>query len=662
MTFATTTLVQVPDPASYRPEPGSIPVDPGVYRFFDDNRQVIYVGKAKNLRNRLNSYFADRFSLHPRTRSMVTTAAGVDWVVVANEVEALQLEYSWIKSYEPRFNVKYTDDKSYPYLAVTVGEEFPRVTVMRGERRKGVRYFGPYSHAWAIRDAVDQLLRVFPIRSCSKGVFRRAQVSGRPCLLGHIGKCSAPCVGRVTEQEHRQIVEDFCSFVAGDANRHIKELEKKMRSAAAAEDFETAARHRDDVFALQKALEKNTVVFNDATDADVLAMAEDELQAAVQVFHVRSGRVTGQRRFIVERTDVVSSEELAQQILLRQYGEADPSAIPREILISQEPTDSADVRAWLSERRAAKVSVRRPKRGDKRALMETVLKNAQQSLAQHKRKRIGDLTIRAQALEDLQAALELESAPLRMEGYDISTLQGKDTVGSMVVFEDGLPRSSDYRRFTVSAENASSDLASLTEVLTRRFKRYLREREDATDLDIPGEQPAQVTKRRSFAYPPQLVMVDGGPAQAAAARQALDALGMDDVAVCGLAKRLEEIWLPDAESPVILSRSSPALHVLQQLRDEAHRFAIAGHRKKRSSRTKQSELDGVPGLGPAKRKALMAHFRTLKAIRAASNAELEAVDGVGPALAVAIKDYFAGGGTGSAPVINLTTGEILDPD
>ncbi|MCH9815731.1 MAG: excinuclease ABC subunit UvrC [Actinomycetia bacterium] len=646
-------------PASYRPEPGTIPVEPGVYRFWDVDGRVIYVGKAKNLRSRLSSYFVDSRNHHQRTAAMVTTAARVDWVVVANEVEALQLEYSWIKTYEPRFNVKYTDDKSYPYLAVTVGEEFPRITVLRGDKRKGVRYFGPYSHAWAIRETVDQLLRVFPARTCSKGVFRRANISGRPCLLAYIGKCSAPCVGRVTPQEHRQIIDDFCSFVGGNASKHIRTRKIEMLAAAEAEDFEAAARVRDDLFALEKAMAKNAVVFNDETDADVIALAEDELQAAVQVFHVRSGRVVGQRGFVVDRVIPVPEDELVEQALLRIYGDVTDSAVPKEVLVSQLPPARSDMADWLTSRRGSRVELRRPQRGDKKDLMATVARNAEQSLAAHKRKRIGDLTTRGQALEALQKALDLVSAPLRIEGYDISTLAGSDTVGSMVVFEDGEPRTSDYRRFTISASNAASDLASLTEVLTRRFKRYLKERTDAADFELAGSE-AGGPGRRSFQYPPQLVMVDGGPAQVAAARAALDELGMDDVAVCGLAKRLEEIYLPDQRDPVVLSRASPALLLLQQVRDESHRFAIAGHRKKRSARAKGSLLDAVPGLGPAKRKTLLRHFRTTKAVQAASVAELQEVSGIGPSLAETIHTFFADGSTPSNDVVNLTTGEVIE--
>ena len=649
--------IDMPD---YRPEAGVVPEDPGVYRFLDDNGQVLYVGKARNLRSRLNSYFADPSNLHPRTARLVATASDVDWTVVGTEVEALQLEYTWIKEFEPRFNVKYTDDKSYPFLAITMAEEFPRVTVMRGAKRKGVRYFGPYSHAWAIRETVDQLLRVFPARTCSKGVFRRAAASGRPCLLGYIGKCSAPCVGRVTPQEHREIVEGFCAFLAGDAEPLMKDIEVRMRTAASDEDFETAARLRDDLFALRRALERNAVVLPDNTRADLLAMSGDELQGAVQVFHVRGGRITGQRGMILERALHLSDEELMEQALLRLYGDAEEADIPGEILVSHLPAEKSALAKWLGERRSAKVHIREPRRGAKRALMETVGKNADQALMLHKRKRVGDLTVRAKALEELQQALDLPSAPLRVEGYDISTLQGQDTVGSMVVFEDGLPRTSDYRRFTVTAENAQSDTGAMTEVVGRRFRRYLTERTEASDVELElDEGLAAPTKRRSFSYPPQLLVVDGAAAQASAAQQALDELGIDDIAVCGLAKRLEEIWLPGRSDPIILSRSSDALHLLQHLRDEAHRFAIAGHRKKRAARTRTSALDGVPGLGPAKRKALLRRMGSVKRIRAASAEELSEVPGIGPVLAEAVVQHLQTSSDTSERVANVSTGEIV---
>ncbi len=643
-----------------RPDPGTVPDEPGVYRFLGADGRVLYVGKAKNLRNRLNSYFST--GLHPRTEAMVSTASSVDWTVVATEVEALQLEYSWIKEYEPRFNVKYTDDKSYPFLAVTVGEDYPRIMVMRGAKRKGVRYFGPFSHAWAIRETVDQLLRVFPARTCSKGVFRRAEMSGRPCLLGYIGKCSAPCVGRVSMAEHRQIIDGFCSFVAGDTQPHLRRVERAMRDAAVGEDFETAARLRDDLFALQRALERNTVVLPDRTHADVLALASDELQGAVQVFHVRGGRITGQRGFMVERTLDQTDTELMEAALLRFYGDSDPASIPREVLVSEDlaRTELSD---WLSRRAGRRVTVKRPERGDKRALIETVGRNAGQSLALNKRRRVGDLTARAKAMEDLQQALGLASAPLRIEGYDISTMQGQDTVGSMVVFEDGLPRTGDYRRFTVSAANAHSDTDAMTEVVSRRFKRYLAERTDSSEVEIAGATDAATpVKRKGFSYPPQLLVVDGARAQAEAAQRALTELGIDDVAVCGLAKRLEEIWLPGDPDPIILSRSSEALHLLQNLRDEAHRFAIAGHRKRRSTRSNASVLDGIAGLGPARRKALLKRFGSVRAISAADEAQLAEVPGVGPALASTIAQHLHSQREEAAPAINLSTGEVVTTD
>ena len=646
---------------SLRPEPGEVPDEPGVYRFLDADRRVLYVGKAKNLRNRLNSYFAS--SLHPRTAAMVAAAASVDWTVVANEVEALQLEYSWIKEYEPRFNVKYTDDKSYPFLAVTVSEDYPRIMVMRGAKRKGVRYFGPYSHAWAIRETVDQLLRVFPARTCSKGVFRRAEMSGRPCLLGYIGKCSAPCVGRVTAEQHREIVDGFCSFVAGDTQPHLRRVEREMTEAAAREDFEAAARLRDDLFALRRALERNTVVLPDTTVADVVALASDDLQGAVQIFHVRGGRITGQRGFVVERTMEFTDADLLAQALLRFYGDTDPEALPRDILVSLDLTGESagtDLAQWMTQRAGRRVSIRRPERGDKKLLLETVQRNAEQSLALHKRRRTGDLTARARAMEDLQQALGMDSAPLRIEGYDISTLQGQDTVGSMVVFEDGLPRTGDYRRFTVSSEAAHSDLAAMQEVVGRRFRRYLSERSDSSEVEMAGtEGPTPVT-RKGFSYPPQLLVVDGGRAQAQAAAAALRELGIDDVVVCGLAKRLEEIWLPDEDDPVILSRSSEALHLLQNLRDEAHRFAIGGHRKKRAKRSTTSALDGIPGLGPARRKALLKHFGSVRALTAADPEELAGVPGIGPALAVSVSEHLRSRRDDAAPAVNLTTGEVIE--
>ncbi|MEV4247822.1 excinuclease ABC subunit UvrC [Streptosporangium canum] len=631
-------------PASFRPSPGSIPESPGVYRFRGAEGRVIYVGKAKNLRQRLNSYFADFAGLHPRTQTMLTTAVDVDWTVVGTEVEALQLEYSWIKEYDPRFNVKYRDDKSYPYLAVTMGEEFPRVQVLRGAKRKGTRYFGPYSHAWAIRETVDLLLRVFPIRSCSAGVFRRAGQIGRPCLLGYIDKCSAPCVSRVTAQEHRTLAEDFCDFMAGNTGRFMKRLEREMRRAAADQEYERAARLRDDIQALLRAMEKQAVVLGEGTDCDVVALAEDPLEAAVQVFYVRGGRIRGQRGWVVDKVEEAGPGELVEQFLLQMYGDATPEALPREVLVPVLPPDAEAVTELLSEHRKARVEIRVPQRGDKKSLMETVWRNAMESLKQHKLKRASDLTTRSKALQEVADALDLDQAPLRVECYDVSHIQGTDVVASMVVFEDGLARKSEYRRFSV--RSTEGDVASIYEVISRRFKRYLEERSATGELDAeagaePGIDP-ETGRPRKFAYPPNLVVVDGGPAQAAAAQRALDELGVDDVAVCGLAKRLEEVWLPGEDLPVILPRSSEALYLLQRVRDEAHRFAITYHRSKRSKSVKESALDEVPGLGPARRQALIKHFGSVKRLREATAAQICEIPGIGPATAETIVSALKG--------------------
>jgi excinuclease ABC subunit C len=636
----------VADPHGYRPAPGAIPESPGVYRFRDQRGRVIYVGKAKSLRQRLNSYFADFASLHPRTQAMLTTAAGVDWTVVSTEVEAFQLEYSWIKEFDPRFNIRYRDDKSYPYLAVTMGEEYPRVMVMRGAKRKGTRYFGPYSHAWAIRDTVDTLLRVFPVRTCSAGVFKRSGQIGRPCLLGYIGKCSAPCVKRISAEEHRALAEDFCDFMAGQTARFASRLEAEMREAARLEEFERAARLRDDLRALERAIEKQAVVFGDGTDADVIALAEDQLEAAVQVFYVRGGRVRGQRGWVLDKVEEVTTADLVETFLGQVYGDAPADAeainagLPREILVPELPPDPATMTQWLAGRRGGPVSLRVPQRGDKKALLEVVARNAAETLALHKTRRASDLTTRSKALNEIQEALGLDDAPLRIECYDVSNLQGTHVVASMVVFEDGLARKSEYRRFAVKGLDGTDDIAAIHEVVLRRFRRYLAEREKTGELDILGDpevpEPPIVSGQKKFAYPPNLVVVDGGPLQAAAAARALAELGIDDVAVCGLAKRLEEVWLPGEEYPVILPRSSEGLYLLQRVRDEAHRFAIAYHRQKRGKAATASVLDDVPGLGPARRTTLLKHFGSVRKLRAASVEEIAAVPGIGPKLAATI--------------------------
>jgi excinuclease ABC subunit C len=669
-----TNLGTVPDPSSYRPAPGTIPVGPGVYKFRDERGRVIYVGKAKSLRQRLNSYFADIAGLHQRTRQMVTTAASVEWTVVRTEVEALQLEYTWIKEYDPRFNVRYRDDKSYPSLAVTLYEEFPRLQVMRGPKRKGVRYFGPYSHAWAIRETLDLLLRVFPARTCSAGVFKRAGQVGRPCLLGYIGKCSAPCVGRVTADEHRDIVLDFCDFMAGKTDLMMKRLERRMVEASENLEFELAARMRDDLEALRRAMEKQAVVFGDGTDADVVAFAEDDLEAAVQVFHVRGGRVRGQRGWIVDRLDDMSTGDLVEQFITQVYGGEDEesSGIPREVLVPVLPDDADALSEWLSGLRGSRVSLRVPQRGDKRALAETVARNAAQALNQHKLKRASDLTARSRALDELQTALDLPVAPLRIECFDISHVQGTNVVASMVVFEDGLARKSEYRRFALRyTGEGSGDVTWIAEVVRRRFARYLDEQvETGADADSdPAAEAAEATRPgidpttgrpRKFSYPPNLLVVDGGAPQVAAAQAVLTELGIDDVALVGLAKRLEEVWLPDQEYPAILPRTSEALYLLQRIRDEAHRFAITYHRQKRSKAMTTSALDDIPGLGETRRKALLRQFGSIKRLRAASVDDVMQVPGIGRRTAEAVVAALAVP-TDVAPAVNVTTGEVLDP-
>ncbi|HKA69056.1 MAG TPA: excinuclease ABC subunit UvrC [Actinomycetes bacterium] len=678
------------DPASYRPAAGTIPDSPGVYRFRDERGRVVYVGKAKSLRSRISSYFQDVAHLHPRTQAMVLAASSVEWTVVATEVEALQLEYSWIKEHDPRFNVRYRDDKSYPSLAVTLYEEYPRLQVMRGAKKKGVRYFGPYAHAWAIRETLDLLLRVFPARTCSAGVFKRAGQVGRPCLLGYIGKCSAPCVGRVDAAEHRRIVEDFCDFMSGQTATYVRRLQKEMQAAADSLEYERAARLRDDIAALHRALERNAVVLGDGTDADVIGCAEDPLEAAFQVFHVRGGRVRGQRGFVVDKVEETSTGGLVEHFVQQFYGEESGEAVPREVLVPALPTAVDPLTEWLSGRRGSRVHLRVPRRGDKRALLETVSRNAGESLAQHKTKRAADLTTRSVALQEIQDALGLESAPLRIECFDVSNLQGTDVVASMVVFEDGLARKSEYRRFAIRGIDGQNDVAAIHEVISRRFRRYLEEQEAIGALADVGTgagdalsegaaaaetqrhaDPGDVTdargrpveprdgRPRKFAYPPNLVVVDGGAPQVAAAQRALEELGIEDVALCGLAKRLEEVWLPGETEPVILARASEGLYLLQRVRDEAHRFAIAFHRQKRSRSMTISALDGVPGLGEVRRKALLARFGSLRKLKAASVAQVTEVPGIGQRTAEAIVAALAAG-PAPAPAINTATGELLD--
>ncbi|MGO3456411.1 excinuclease ABC subunit UvrC [Corynebacterium casei] len=679
------------DPSTYRPAPGTIPTGPGVYKFRDENKRVVYVGKAKNLRARLSNYFQELTMLHPRTRQMVQTAASVEWTVVASEVEALALEYTWIKKFDPRFNVKYRDDKTYPMLAVSVGERIPRAFFYRGPRRKGVRYFGPYSHAWAVRETLDLLTRVFPMRTCSKGVYNRHEKLGRPCLLGYIGKCDAPCIGRVSEEEHRETVNRLISFMNGNTGDVVRALTAQMREASEALEFERAARLRDDLDAINKIMEQQAVVFGDGTDADLIAFHTDELEAAVQIFHVRDGRIRGQRGWVVERVgDQATLEKLEegaedlalpllmQNFLIQFYGdaverekiEAEEDAalerrgvdqesreeprqvrvVPREILVQAMPEEADQVRELLQELRGAQVDMRVPQRGDKRALMETVEKNAKDSLRQHKLKRVGDLTARSAALQDIQEALGMETAPLRIECTDISHIQGTDVVASLVVFEDGLPRKSDYRRYRIkeaAGDGRSDDVGSIAEVTKRRFKRHNEDKlanpdEEAEDSTFDDENVIEESTdvARRFAYPPQLFIVDGGAPQVAAAQKVFDELGIVDVTLVGLAKRLEEIWVPGDDEPVILPRNSQALYLLQQIRDEAHRFAITYHRQQRSKRMRASVLDSIPGLGPTRRTDLVKHFGSVKKLKEASEEQIAEVKGIGPKMASTIFEHL----------------------
>ncbi|MBC3185498.1 excinuclease ABC subunit UvrC [Corynebacterium sp. zg-331] len=673
------------DPTTYRPAPGAIPTDPGVYKFRREDGRVLYVGKAKNLRARLSNYFQDIAQLHPRTRQMVLAASEVEWTVVASEVEALQLEYTWIKRFDPRFNVKYRDDKTYPMLAVSMGERFPRAFFFRGPRRKGVRYFGPYSHAWAVRETLDLLTRVFPMRTCTKGVFHRHEQLGRPCLLGYIDKCAAPCVARVTEDEHREIAEGFCSFMQGRTDAVRRRLTEQMTQAAEVLEFERAARLRDDLDAIDKLTEQQSVVLGDGTDADVIALSTDELEAAVQIFHVRGGRVRGQRGWVVEKAgDQAGSESwaegqpdpalgaLLQNFLVQFYGDAAERAdqedrevvrrrgvdrlshqprsrsqvIPRQIVLQVLPEAPEETARALREMRGGPVEIRVPQRGDKRALIETVERNAKEALRQHKLKRVGDLTARSAAIQDIQDALGMEVAPLRIECTDISHLQGTDVVASLVVFEDGLAKKSDYRRYRIkeaAGGGRSDDVGSIAEVTRRRFLRHHSQRSavpEAEEFDgstFSDEAVAEMsTEVRRFAYPPQLFIVDGGAPQVTAAQKVFDELGIVDVTLVGLAKRLEELWVPGEEDPVILPRNSRGLYLLQQIRDEAHRFAITYHRQQRSRRMRHSELDSIHGLGQTRRTELVRHFGSLKKLREASVADIEEVKGFGPALARAV--------------------------
>jgi excinuclease ABC subunit C len=627
---------------SYRPKAGEIPTEPGVYRFSDAKGRVLYVGKAKNLRARLSNYFAPLHSLHERTRRMVTTATAVQWTTVASDFQALQLEYTWIKEYNPPFNVKFRDDKTYPYLAVTLGDEAPRVLVTRNRRIPGARYFGPYPKIWAVRETIDQMIRAFPIRTCSDSSYKRAMESGRPCFPGQIGRCGGPCSQKVTIAQHRAIVDQFVAFMANPDPRMIAQLTRDMKQASADLDFERAAELRDRIGALENVLESSAVVLPETVEADVFGIAHDELAAAVQQFRVRGGRVRGVRSWVVDKELDVSLAELVDSVLQSAYDGTEPP--PKEIIVPELPEDAEAVEELLSGlRERGAVHLRAAQRGEKAALLETATINAKQALNLYKTRRSADYVSRSRALTDLQEALELDEAPLRMECFDVSHLAGTNIVASMVVFEDGLPRKDQYRRFNVA--DSTDDTESLHQVLSRRLG-YLaddeasttdpieQEAESLADSDDPESPPRRPGK---FSYRPNLLIVDGGQPQVAAAARALRESGVDGIAICGIAKRLEEVWLPDSDYPVILPRNSDALFLVQRIRDEAHRFAIT-HQRSRRKRDISSVLTEIPGLGAARVKELLKHFGSVARLKQASPEEIQEVRGIGPQLAATIHE------------------------
>ncbi|MGA0357247.1 MAG: excinuclease ABC subunit UvrC [Ilumatobacteraceae bacterium] len=609
-----------------------MPDAPGSYQFIDRHGQVIYVGKASSLRSRLSSYFQAPDRLHPRTRQMVETAERVEWTIVRNEVEALMLEYSLIKRHHPRFNVRLRDDKSYPLLAVTTDEEWPRAVVVRGRRRRGVRYFGPYAHAYAIRETLDLLLRSFPVRTCSPGKFRQHERLGRPCLLFHIEKCAGPCVGEVTPEDYETMVDGLCRFLGGDTDEVVRGLEAEMREASSELEFERAARLRDRLESVTKAVEKQQMVAARDDDLDVFGVAEDELEASVQVFHVRRGRVVGRKGFIVDKVEDVEGGALIDRVVESFYAETPPNGVPRTILVPREPSIGGLLEEWLALDREGRVQIRVPQRGDRRRLMETVHENAREEFVRHRMRRASDHNTRSRALTELQDQLGLPEAPLRIECYDMAHLQGTDYVGSMVVLTDGLPDKRQYRRFKVHIEG-NDDYAAMEEVLTRRLTAYLEERDQP--VEERGERPGR------FAYPPQLLLVDGGKGQLAVAERVVNSLGLEDeIPVAALAKRFEEVYLPGRAEPVGVPRGSDGLFMLQRIRDEAHRFANSFHRERRSKSMTRSSLDGIPGLGPARRERLVKALGGVRAVKAADLETLRALPFLPDAVAESVHAHF----------------------
>jgi len=634
------------DPQSYRPS--NLPSDPGVYRFFDKNEKVIYVGKAKNIKNRLNTYFGKNLQI--KTRRMVNTAVRVDWTLVKTEVEALQLEFTWIKQYNPDFNVQFKDDKSYPHLAIDLKSEFPRLFISRSKKVPGVRYFGPYSHAWALRSTFETLIKIYPVRTCSESNFASAVRSKRQCLLGDIGKCAAPCVNWVTQEEHKKLANDLVNFLEKSPEEISVRIEKEMQEASQAQEYEKAGKLRDQLEAINKAYESTDRFLNENIDADVLAIHEEITHASLSQFNIVAGRITGSRSWVIDRANLLEDESIISAMLGKIYAESKP---PPEVLVDQLPEDSDLLQQWLTEQRGKSVTLMQPARGEKLELVQTVKRNANQALIQYLSKRANDAAVSGSALAEIAEQLELAELPLRIECFDISNIQGTSMVASMVVFEDGQPKKSDYRRFSIDDDAGFDDTRAMHHVITRRFKRYL----DEKDIDV-AEATAQGASRPKFAYPPQLVVVDGGKPQVNAAAKALRELGITDIALCGLAKRLEEVWLPNNSEPIIFPRHSEALYLLQKVRDEAHRFAINFHRSKRSKVMLESLLDQISGLGEVRRKSLLTHFGSVTALKSATLSELSAVPGIGEKMAKAIIDQIKN--QAEQVRIDMQSGEILD--
>jgi excinuclease ABC subunit C len=634
------------DPQSYRPS--NLPSDPGVYRFFDKNEKVIYVGKAKNIKNRLNTYFGNNLQI--KTRRMVNTAVRVDWTLVNTEVEALQLEFTWIKQYNPDFNVQFKDDKSYPHLAIDLKSEFPRLFISRSKKVPGVRYFGPYSHAWALRSTFETLIKIYPVRTCSESNFASAVRSKRQCLLGDIGKCAAPCVNWVTQEEHKKLAIDLVNFLEKSPEEISVRIEKEMQEASQAQEYEKAGKLRDQLEAINKAYESTDRFLNENIDADVLAIHEEITHASLSQFNIVAGRITGSRSWVIDRANLLEDESIISAMLGKIYAESKP---PPEVLVDQLPQDSDLLQQWLTERRGKSVTLIQPARGEKLEIVQTVKRNANQALIQYLSKRANDAAVSGSALAEIAEQLELAELPLRIECFDISNIQGTSMVSSMVVFEDGQPKKSDYRRFSIDDDAGFDDTRAMHHVITRRFKRYL----DEKDIDV-AETTAQGGSRPKFAYPPQLVVVDGGKPQVNAAAKALRELGITDIALCGLAKRLEEVWLPNNSEPIIFPRHSEALYLLQKVRDEAHRFAINFHRSKRSKVMLESLLDQISGLGEVRRKSLLTHFGSVTALKSATLSELSAVPGIGEKMAKTIIDQIKN--QAEQVSIDMQSGEILD--